>query len=164
MIKIEFKDNSDIKVQAFLTKFTPRLRIALTAEMWRIVKTLANVIGTEKLSQRGPTTLGNVTGNLRRAVMSSADVESAGNSITGSIGIPQEAKYGVYHELGAHVPEVVNKLMVFQSGGETVFTRRHRAFDLPERSFLRSTLADRQSWIMQRLNSAVERVVASEPA
>lgn len=160
MIELSFRNDSDLKVVAFLEKFTPRLRVELTKEMWRVVITLANVIGTEKLSERGPTTLGNVTGNLRRAVMQSGDVKTDGNSIVGTIGIPQEAKYGVYHELGAHVPEVVNKLMVFESGGETVFTRRHKAFDLPQRSFLRSTLHERQTWIMERLNAAVARTIS----
>lgn len=159
MIELKFVNDSDLKVQAYLEKMTPRLRVALTQEMWRIVKIMANDIAVDKLSQRGPTTLGNVTGNLRRAVIQSADVQTEGDSIAGVIGIPQEVWYGKVHEFGKEIPEVVGKLMVFESGGQTIFTKRRKAFTLPERSFLRSTLHERQSWISERLNEAIARTI-----
>lgn len=160
MIKFLFANRSDLRLVKRVKDTGPALLREIKITMNKIIFGMASYIVETKLSQKGPTTLGNVTGNLRTGVMSSAHVEESGASIVGIIGIPQEVKYGVYQELGAHIPEVLNTLMVFQGAEGTVFTQRHRAFDLPERSFLRSTLAEKQGWIGEQLDDAVRRAIA----
>lgn len=86
------------------------------------------------------------------------------------------APYGIYQERGAHIPEVTGKLMVFpgaertavmevlgkttarkiygRSGG-MVFTMRHRAFDLPARPFMATSLEEMKAEFIREIGGAI---------
>lgn len=101
------------------------------------------------------------SGNLIRATQPSA--EQTESQIAGRVTVDNTAPYGKYHEYGAHIPERVpiraRALHWINSGGGDVFAMRARAFDLPERSFMRSSLAEKRTEIITALSTALDRAV-----
>jgi hypothetical protein len=102
------------------------------------------------------------TGNLKRAILQEpAEVE--GNTVTASVGLGSEAKYGLAHEFGASIPERTPKnaraLHWIGADGADVFAMRARAFTLPERSFLRTGFAEFQPNIIEAIRSALQEAL-----
>jgi phage gpG-like protein len=103
-----------------------------------------------------------VTGALRRSIQS--EVETSGEMIRGRVFSSGDVKYAGIHEFGgrtkAHIIEAKNgKALRFASaaaGGGFVFARRvnHPGSQMPERSFLRSSLEELRERIMQSLREA----------
>ncbi len=98
------------------------------------------------------------TGNLSSHVHPQTNDD--GKTITTKVGIDSNAvPYAAVHEYGGyiHVPEVSGPLMVFEGQGGTVFTRKHRAFtvNMPERSYMRSSLAERRDDYIRQIDGAV---------
>lgn len=89
------------------------------------------------------------------------ETTQSGSTVTTTVGVDTKAvPYAAIHEYGGaiNVPEVEDKLMVFLSkSGETVFTKKHRAYTvhMPERSYLRSALADKQQIYADAIRRAV---------
>ncbi len=162
MIVAEFKSNSDKKVRNMLATRGVAISDSIEREMNAITIDLQTIVKVDKLSGQ---VLHRRSGNLSRSI--NQNVTREGNkAVTGIVGVgPTATKYGRIHEMGGtiQVPEVVGKLMVFQSGGQTVFTMRHKAFkvNMPERSYLRSTLSENAASIVKRLESATGRGVNS---
>lgn len=103
------------------------------------------------------------TGNLSSHVH--PQTTASGNSVSTVVSIDSNAvPYARIHEYGGYVkvPEVKGPLMVFTSGGVTVFTRKHRAFtaNMPERSYMRSGLADRAPTYIRQIEQAVKSGIA----
>jgi phage gpG-like protein len=98
------------------------------------------------------------TGRLRRSVH---------YVMTGSEAVPTaivgtNVEYARIHEFGgqtaAHVIEAVNaRVLAWESGGQMRFAARvnHPGSRMPERSFLRSALADEAAGIRERIDEAV---------
>ena len=92
--------------------------------------------------------LNQVSGVLRGSIFSR--VVSDGNGVIGTVGA--DTPYSRIHEYGG-VIEPVNKLALkFQIGGKWVTVKR---VVMPERSYLRSTLAERADIIRTALTQAV---------
>lgn len=99
------------------------------------------------------------TGTLSNAVTHTAP-EVTANSVQTKVGVFSGVPYARIHEFGGKisVPEVSGKLMVFSAkDGTTVFTRKRRAFvaNMPERSYLRTGLADQRDSILSQITRAV---------
>jgi len=95
------------------------------------------------------------TGTARRSVHATP-AQDEGDMIVAKVASGREAWYLAVHEYGAHIPPVEGKLMVFESGGETVFTRRRRGFDLPARAPMRTGLSEMRSRIVSEVASAAK--------
>jgi hypothetical protein len=170
MIEMKFTDPQNGRVEAFLTEAGPQWISALTKRMYLVMRKLANYIQAEKLSGQ---VLHVRTGNLRRGLGSTPHAELDGSTVVGIVGIPREAWYGKVHELGAHIPAVDGQLMVFRAPNpgiskrtltNKVFTTKHRAFELPERSFLRVSLMEKQTDIFNYLDEALKQEVEKQNA
>ena len=106
------------------------------------------------------------SGDLRRSIYS--DVQDSGDSVTGKVASSGDVKYAAIQEYGGttkpHVIEAVNgKALAFQMNGKQVFFRRinHPGSNIPERSFLRSSLTDMRDEITTELEQTVNSVLKS---
>lgn len=154
MISGTVNPSSDSVVR-FLLKKGPTIGDAIEQELNAVSIDLQSYIKKNKLSGQ---VLKNRTGNLRRAI--DREVTRTDSAVTATVGVsPNAVKYAAAHEFGAdiNIPEVSGKLMVFSLGDKMIFTMRHRAFTvhMPERSFLRSSLAENRADIILRLDKAV---------
>jgi phage gpG-like protein len=121
----------------------------------------------EKLS--GPV-LRNRTGRLRNSVTSRVDIGLAGNQIVGTVGA--NTPYAAVHEYGFQgVVSVREHLrMITQAFGkplkggprEITIHAHPMKMDMPERSYLRSTLRENGQRIHDRLQDAVNQAVAQD--
>ena len=100
------------------------------------------------------------TGDLRRSIANK--VEQSAHAVIGTVYSSGDVKYAAIHEFGgttkAHVIEAVNaKALAFSMGGQQVFAKRvnHPGSKIPERSFLRSSLADMRDEITEGLHRTV---------
>jgi HK97 gp10 family phage protein len=100
------------------------------------------------------------TGALRRSIFET--VEDGTTSVTGKVASSGDVKYAAIHEFGGtiNVPEIVPvkaKALLFVAGGGDVFAKRTRAHTvtMPERSFMRSSLADMSQQIADGMRQAV---------
>jgi phage gpG-like protein len=106
------------------------------------------------------------TGTLRRSI--TQEVKESPGVIVGSVGT--NLGYGLAHEFGAtiqHPGSVARraKALHWVAAGQDVFaawTRPH-TIKLPERSFLRSALADRRDAFITAVKEAIRRVLSVEP-
>ena len=100
------------------------------------------------------------TGALRASIFSA--VEDNTSSIFGKVASTGDVKYARIHEYGGTTPphEILPskaKALAFMVGGKMVFAAKvnHPGSKMPERSFLRSALADMSPEIIEGLNAAV---------
>lgn len=138
------------------------LKQAVTSET---IKLQAHVIRDKLQGQ----VLNNRSGDLARSIQQ--DVTSTDLSVFGRVFSSGDVKYAHIHEYGGtiHIPEIVPdkaKALAFTIGGKQVFAMRTKAHDvhMPERSFLRSALADNAVEITLALKRAaiegLQRVAA----
>jgi phage gpG-like protein len=97
------------------------------------------------------------TGNLKRSGFT--EVTEGATDTTGYVGFGRTVPYAAIQNYGGTIPEVSGKLMVFERAGATVFTMRHRAFDLPARNFLESSAIEQEPVIREEFRVAVEEAV-----
>lgn len=137
------------------------LRDALFQKMGILTGDLRNYVITDKLSGQ---VLNKITGQLQQSIQK--DVESNGLSVTGIVFSAGDAKaYAGAQEYGAHIPErvpVKAQALSWITGGKRVFFARAAAFNLPERSYLRSSLKDKSDDIKDGLQDAVNEGLAKE--
>jgi hypothetical protein len=99
-------------------------------------------------------------GNLKRAIHL-IPAEATDDTISGGVGLGREARYGLAHEFGAHIPERVpihaKALHWIGASGQDVFAMRAKAFDLPERSFMRSSFAEFRDRIEDAMREATRK-------
>jgi len=131
------------------------IRRGMTAQMVG----LQGYVVAQKLSGQ---VLKNRTGTLRRSI--AWDVSQDESKILGIVYADPSVPYGPIHEYGGEirVPEVSGKLMVFERDGQTIFTRKHKAYTvtMPERSFMRSSLEDRQDEIVRGITAEAVKGLA----
>lgn len=156
MISATFVPSND-RVVKFMLDRGQRIGDEIEQEMTAISIDLQSYVKANKLSGQ---ILKNRTGNLRRAIDRAVLRSSSG--VTATVGVsPNAAKYAGVHEYGGdiNIPAVSGKLMVFTVGGHVRFTMKHRAFTvhMPERSFLRSSLAENRAEYLERINLAVAK-------
>lgn len=105
-----------------------------------------------------------VTGALRRSIFST--VTATDVSVVGKVASSGDVKYAAIHEFGGKTPahEIVAtkaQALSFMMGGKQVFAKRvnHPGSTIPERSYLRSSLADMKQEIEDGLRDAVKQAV-----
>lgn len=127
-----------------------------------LVLKLESKIKNEKLSGQ---VLHVVSGDLRRSIHSVLPVEVGATSVTGRVGQSGDVKYGAIHEFGgktqAHVIEAKGKALAFQWKGDQVFFKKvnHPGSVMPERSYMRSALAEMAPEARTEMQAAARRVV-----
>jgi phage gpG-like protein len=106
------------------------------------------------------------SGGLRRSVAQT--VEERRDEILGRVGLDGSVPYGAIHEFGGRTPAHAiqtkrARVLAFARDGKTVFAARvsHPGSALPERSFLRSALADLGPEIRAALAAAVSEGLRS---
>jgi hypothetical protein len=132
------------------------MRARLEAETGR----LTDYIKSQKLSGQ---VLQNRTGNLRNSVF--YYLEDRGTEIVGNVDVSMPAaKYGAAQEFGAHIPERVpvtaRALHWVSAGGGNVFAMRAKAFDLQARSFMNSSLRERQEAITASIQESINEATS----
>jgi hypothetical protein len=154
---IEFILQGDTELLARITGARDRLSVEIRKSLNTTNTQLQRHIVSDKLSGQ---VLKSHTGNLKRNILQQPAVDE-GDVIEGSVGLGANAKYGIYHELGAHVPERVpvgaKALHWIGADGAGVFAMRARAFDLPVRSFMRSSFLEFRDRIEESMREAVQR-------
>jgi len=100
------------------------------------------------------------TGKLHNSVFH--EVEADSTKVIGKVGAGRNVAYAAIHEFGgqtkAHVIEAMNgKALYFQMAGKPVFAKRvnHPGSTIPERSYLRSSLAEMKEEIIDGMAEAI---------
>lgn len=105
------------------------------------------------------------SGALRRSIFGTID--DAPTMVVGKVQSSGDVKYAGIHEFGGKTPahDILPdkaKALHFFAGGREVFAKivHHPGSTMPERSFLRSSLADMKDQIVAGLNEAVGEGIA----
>lgn len=143
-------------LQARLDAFPALLASVLAAKARSLGEALADTVRNEKLSGQ---VLNARSGALRDSI--GAEVASDGDEVSASVGSYGDVKYAAIQEYGgktgAHeiLPDKA-KALAFLAGGAMRFARRveHPGSVIPERSYLRSSLAEMSAEILAALAAA----------
>jgi phage gpG-like protein len=153
MITVELDDRVAIER---LTAMPDRVRQELNKRVHALAVQLSDRV-RRKLSGE---VLNVVSGALRASI--DMDVQSETTSVTATVFSSGDVKYAAIHEYGGVIPahEILpNKAqaLMFEIGGETVFAKRVQMPDvtMPERSYLRSSLAEMRDQIVEEMREAV---------
>ena len=150
----------DTAVEAHLDAFSEKLHSRLLAVMQRLTLELWRIVVDENLAGK---VLKRQSGALARAQV--PRVAESAEMIVGSVGFNRvTVPYGVYHEFGVPHEWVIEakkgKALRFMLGGEWVFRKKVVHPPLPERSFLRSALAQ----IAPQVKAEIEAAIAEASA
>lgn len=158
MLKIELKGD-----QVLLERIDARpegMRRALTREVTAIILELERHIKADKLSGQ---VLHVRSGDLRRSVHSVLPVTQTPTGVVGQVAQSGDVKYGRIHEFGGKTPAHIieakkGEALAFMWRGKQVFFKKvnHPGSTMPERSYMRSGLADMRSEITLRLRAVVK--------
>jgi hypothetical protein len=130
----------------------PRVVESVERAMLRLVIELQRYVILNKLEGQ---VLHHRTGNLERATVYD-EPENNGNVISATVGVTGLAPYGKIHEYGGTVD--VRESMRVSKLGNPYFVRGHRA-TYPERSFLRTSLAENEEHIQESIQRAVNEAL-----
>jgi phage gpG-like protein len=126
---------------------------AIAAKSAALAEALADKVKNEKLSGA---VLKPVTGALRDSIV--AEVDVIDKSVFAAVSSAGDIKYAAIHEFGGKTPAheiipVKAKALAFMIGGTTVFAKRvmHPGSNIPERSYLRSSLAEMKDEIIAEI-------------
>jgi phage gpG-like protein len=147
------------RVVAFLELLPPKAMAAIKADVSRLAVLLLRKVKEEKLSGQ---VLKNQTGTLRRSI--NMRVEASSQEVVGSVGT--NLRYAKAHEFGfqgsVNVPAHLR--MMKQAWGKPVKNPRKieisahpMKMNLPERSFLRTAMAEMEAEIRAGLEAAVAK-------
>lgn len=155
MFSIQVDDRA---VRARLDAMPDRVRARLERAVYTLAEKLRSHIVRDKLLGQ---VLNRRSGRLGQSIQQK--VESTGTSITGTVYSAGDVKYAAIHEFGGHISarEIVArnaKSLAFVMGGKQVFAKRVQwpGATMPERSFMRSSLADMKEEIVQGMTLAVQ--------
>lgn len=136
------------------------LRPALRRTLERETILLQRHVVEDKLSGQ---VLNVRTGTGRRSITATVE-DGPGGSLVGRVGT--NLGYMIANEFGAQIPEIrpvhAKALHWMSPTGESVFAMRAAAHTLPERSFLRSALADRHDAIVAAFRNTVLALARGE--
>ncbi len=163
MFKIEFRGDT-----ALIAKYSgapARVQRELQKEITTIILKLERHIKADKLSGQ---VLNVRSGDLRRSIHARLPVSVEGPMVVGRVGQSGDVKYGGIHEFGGMTPAHViearrGDVLAFVMGGKTVFAKRvnHPGSKMPERSYMRTGLADMREEIARRVSGAVKRGITT---
>lgn len=100
------------------------------------------------------------SGELARILASSGKVFETADQIV-AVYRPRNAGKQPHYwlEYGTHVPEVSGPLMAMNIGGEQLFRRGHRAFDVPARPFFFTTAEAYKARFLEAVSARVDEAV-----
>lgn len=150
MITISIEDHG---VASYVYGLSEKIESSVLKRMWIIVIKLQSKIRSEKLHGQ---VLHHRTGNLSRETLTQPDPFVAGDNIVGTIGTSSTARYGKVHEYGGtyDIPEHMSMSRL----GKKFVVKAHQA-TFPERSYLRSALAESDAYIQSQMEIAVAQAV-----
>lgn len=161
MIRVTVDEKGAVlRIRGLPQKATAKLRSAISRE----VITLANHVKSQKLSGQ---VLKNRSGALRRSVRAYPPTVAM-TVIRGEVAADRvTSKYGKVHEYGGDVKipahAVRSHIRTSPRGNRyevKAHSRRAHTVHYPERSFMRSALADRRNSIEQSIRKAVREAIA----
>lgn len=142
MINIQIVGDKALSLK--LNYMTEKTKKSLTQAITILSIKLKNHIIKDKLSGQ---VLNHRTGNLWRSIQQ--EVHSEGTSIIGKVFSAGDVKYAAIHEYGGSVrTRLGTGVGKPKPGGKATI-------EMPERSFMRSSLADMRDEIVERLSVAV---------
>lgn len=135
----------DSRVTAWLDGMPGRVRERLETAVYAMAEKLRSHVVSDKLLGQ---VLNRVTGQLGRSIQ--YRVDSGQNFVVGAVFSAGDVVYGRIHEYGA----VVTRRME-QAWGRPMKDPREVTFTYPERSFMRTSLADERDEIVEGIKRAV---------
>lgn len=155
MLSIEFF--GDKALEQKLQENPSVIRRALIAKVMSLTLKLEAHVKQDKLSGQ---VLHAKTGALRRAIASRFDLTDT--TITGTVYVSGDVKYAHIHEYGGRtmphdIVPVKAKALAFMMNGKQVFAKmvHHPGSVMPERSYLRSSLADMRNEIVSGIEETL---------
>jgi phage gpG-like protein len=148
----------DREVIARLQNMPDAVRKALLKKVTTLAFRLESKIKRDKLSGQ---VLGVRSGKLRAGIFSKAT--QSGDRTEGMAASAGDVKYAGVHEFGGtiNIPEITakGKALAFMQGGKMAFYKKVAAhtITMPERSFMRSSLADMRDQIIREMTEAVQQ-------
>jgi phage gpG-like protein len=156
MFTLEVRDTAS----EALAKMPDRLRMALAEKAGSLAAALEARV-RQKLEGG---VLNMRSGALARAIVTT--ITEASGDVTVDVAVAGDIKYAAIHEFGGVIPphEIVPdkaKALAFLVGGKQAFAERVNlpAITMPERSYLRSSLAEMTDTIREDLSEAVTEAV-----
>jgi phage gpG-like protein len=155
----------DAEVRARFQRLPQETHARIAREMTRVTIDLQNYIRSDKLSGQ---VLKNRTGTLRRSI--NQRVDDSGAEIVGIVGANMDAaKYAAAHEYGFAGTVTVRAYQrrITEAFGRRIAPREVEVgshsmrMNLPERSYLRSALNEKENEILDRLRGTVGDAVAA---
>jgi phage gpG-like protein len=139
-----------------LAELPDRLRETLSVK----ANMLAGALQAKIQQKLSGAVLNQKSGALARSIVATVDDSSA--NVSASVAVAGDIKYAAIHEFGGVIPphEIVPgkaKALAFVIGGKEVFAARVNlpAIAMPERSYMRSSLAEMADEIAEQLTEAV---------
>jgi hypothetical protein len=104
------------------------------------------------------------SGRLLGAVLGSPKVKETDTVIRGTVSADVGGKHlGLWLEDGTHVPAVAGKIFSYTApGGEQVFARGHKAFEVKPHPFMNPSLQEYKATILQMIAARVTEAVAND--
>lgn len=165
MLKIELR--GDQQVIARFEAMPLAVQRELVKEVTADVQDLEGYIKSAKLSGQ---VLNRRSGALSRSIHAVLPVTVSGNAVIGTVGQSGDVKYGKIHEFGGKTPPHViepkkGTVLAFMWQGKQRFFKKvnHPGSVMPERSFMRSALADKAEQYTHGLKQAALRGMAEKP-
>lgn len=156
MLRTDLIDRVSTPLDSLTPAILAELKPTITIET---LKTQSHIVA-DKLSGQ---VLSVRSGALRRAVQMEAPIVQ-GSDISGRVFVTGDVKYAAIQEFGGRTPphDIVPskaKALAFLSEGKQVFARvvHHPGSNIPERSYMRSGLADRRDEIVEAITAAANR-------
>lgn len=158
MVKIEFIGDRDVASK--LKELEPKIYNSLLLTITKLSIQLQAKIKSEKLTGQ---VLKTRTGTLRRSI--NYRVDKTSSQIIGRVGIGADAaKYGIMHEFGLRGTEnirshlrTIKKVWGKSISPKQISVRSHtRTVNYPERSFMRTALAEMRPIIQSDISKAVK--------
>ncbi len=134
-----------------------RVHRALLIKITGLALQLEQHIKQDKLQGQ---VLNRITGHLAGSI--NHEVNDRRTAIAARVYSNSSVNYAAIHEFGGHIPDrypVNGKALRFMIGGREVFANFARGFNMPERSFMRSGLADYRDRIIEGMTKAVMTAV-----
>lgn len=149
----------DSKLIQQLEAMPAKIRNAVYVTVKSLAKSLQKHIVVDKLQGQ---VLGHRSGNLWRSIQN--DVTQNDSGVLGRVFSSGDVKYAAIHEFGGRIPPHViepknGEALSFIMNGKRVFFKKvnHPGSVMPERSFMRSSLRDMRSEIIDDITKAVEK-------
>jgi phage gpG-like protein len=131
-----------------------KITTTVKGSLLRTVIKLQRYIVTKKLQGGSP--LHHRTGNLQRATVYTEPVQNSDGSIVVTVGTSNLAPYGRVHEFGGQF--TIREHLRTSKNGKSFTVRAHLA-NFPERSYLRSSLAENKAQIQKDMEEAIRKAL-----